>query len=139
MAKRNLALVIALLLAFSVILVGCGSKKSEVPAVEASINGFADAYARGDYQTCTDYLVGVTDANRDSITGQLSTFHQFCPTIQVDSVDNVTVDGSTAKADVTVTALSKQVTIQLTLTKVDDTWKFSFGDMLTAIEKQFGF
>ena len=139
MAKRNLALVIALLLAFSVILVGCGSKKSEVPAVEASINGFADAYARGDYQTCTDYLVGVTDANRDSITGQLSAFHQICPTIQVDSVDNVTVDGSTAKADVTVTALSKQVTIQLTLTKVDDTWKFSFGDMLTAIEKQFGF
>jgi hypothetical protein len=139
MRKRNVVLVIALLLVMPVVLVGCGSKKSEVPAVEASINGFADAYARGEYQTCTDYLVGVTDANRDSITGQLSAFHQICPTIQVDSVDNVTVNGSTATADVTVTALSKQVTIQMTLTKVDDTWKFSFGDMLTAIEKQFGF
>ena len=136
MRKRDVVLVIALLLVIPVVLVGCGSKKSEVPAVEASIKGFADAYARGQYQTCMDYL---TDTDTNAITGELSLFHQASPTIQVDSIDNVTVDGSTAKADVTVTALSKQVTIQMTLTKVDDTWKFSFGDMLTAIEKQFGF
>jgi hypothetical protein len=142
MAKRKLLPVIALLLAFSVILVGCGSnkKKSEIPAVEASINGFADAYNRGNYQTCADYLVGITDANRDTIVSQLSTFHQMCTTIQVDSIDSVTINESTATASVTLTALSKQVTIDMSLTKADDgTWKFSFGDMVTAISKQFGF
>jgi len=138
MRKRNLVLVIALLLAVSVILVGCGSKKSEIPAVQDSINEFADAYNHGDYRTCTDYLVGITDANRDAIANQLSTFHQLCPTIQVDSIDNVTIDKSTATASVTVTALGKQVTIELTLNKADDTWKFSFGDMVAAIQKQFG-
>jgi hypothetical protein len=138
MRKRNLVLVIALLLAFSVTLVGCGSKKSEIPAVEASISGFADAYNHGDYQTCMDYLVGITDANKDSIAYQLSTFHQLCPTIQVDSIDDVTIDKSTATANVTLTALSKQVTIELSLTKADDTWQFSWNDMLEAITKQFG-
>ena len=142
MAKRNLALVIALLLAFSVILGGCGSKKSEVPAVKDSINGFADAYSLGYYQTCTDYLVGITDANRDSTVNTLSTYHQMCTTIRVDSIDNVTVDQSTATASVTVTAAipqDKQMTIELTLTKADDTWKFSFEAMMTAILKQLGF
>jgi hypothetical protein len=138
MTRRNLVLVIALLLVMPVVLLGCGGKKSEIPAVEASINGFADAYASGNYRTCADYLTETTDATRDTIIQQLSGFHQITPKIQVDSIDNVTVEGSTATADVTLTVLSKQATVKMTLSKSDDTWKFSIADLLTEVEKQLG-
>ena len=138
MTRRNLVLVIALLLVMPAVLLGCGSKKSEIPAVEASINGFADAYASGNYQTCADYLTETTDATRDTIIQQLSGFHQITPIIQVDSIDNVTVEGSTATADVTLTVLSKQATVKMTLSKSDDTWKFSIADLLTEVQKQLG-
>jgi hypothetical protein len=138
MARRNLVLIIALLLVVPVVMVGCGSKKSEVPAVEASINGFADAYASGNYETCADYLTETTDATRDTIIQQLSGFHQITPKIQVDSIDNVTVEGSTATADVTLTVLSKQATVKMTLSKSDDTWKFSIADLLAEVQKQLG-
>ena len=138
MTRRNLVLIIALLLVVPVVMVGCGSKKSEVPAVEASINGFADAYASGNYETCADYLTETTDATRDTIIQQLSGFHQITPKIQVDSIDNVTVKGSTATADVTLTVLSKQATVEMTLSKSDDTWKFSIADLLAEVQKQLG-
>jgi hypothetical protein len=138
MTRRNLVLIIALLLVVPVVMVGCGSKKSEVPAVEASINGFADAYASGNYETCADYLTETTDATRDTIIQQLSGFHQITPIIQVDSIDNVTVEGSTATADVTLTVLSKQATVEMTLSKSDDTWKFSIADLLAEVQKQLG-
>jgi hypothetical protein len=138
MTRRNLVLIIALLLVVPVVMVGCGSKKSEVPAVEASINGFADAYASGNYETCADYLTETTDATRDTIIQQLSGFHQITPKIQVDSIDNVTVEGSTATADVTLTVLSKQATVEMTLSKSDDTWKFSIADLLAEVQKQLG-
>lgn len=138
MKRRNLVLAIALLLVMPAILLGCSSEKDEIPAVEASINGFADAYGRGDYQTCVDYLAGITDANRDAVIGQLSGFHEVCPTIEINSTDNVTVDGSTATADVTLTALGQQATFEMTLNRSDGTWRFSFGDMLAEIQKQLG-
>ncbi len=138
MTRRNLVLVIALLLVLPVVMVGCGSKKSEVPAVEASINGFADAYASGNYETCADYLTETTDATRDTIIQELSAFHQITPKIQVDSINNVTVKGSTATADVTLTVLSKQATVKMTLSKSDDTWKFSIADLLAEVQKQLG-
>jgi hypothetical protein len=121
-----------------VVLLGCGSKKSEIPAVEASINGFADAYASEDYQTCVGYLTETTDATRATIIQQLSGFHQITPKIQMDSIDNVAVNGSTATADVTLTVLSKQATVKMTLSKSDGTWKFSIADLLTEVQKQLG-
>jgi hypothetical protein len=138
MRRRNLVLVIALLLVMPVVLLGCGSKKSEIPAVEASINGFADAYASEDYQTCVGYLTETTDATRATIIQQLSGFHQITPKIQMDSIDNVAVNGSTATADVTLTVLSKQATVKMTLSKSDGTWKFSIADLLTEVQKQLG-
>lgn len=141
MTRRNLVLVIALLLVIPVVLVGCGSngsKKDESTAVEASINGFADAYASGNYETCAGYLTETTDATKDTIIQELSAFHQITPEIQVDSIDNVTVEGSTATADVTVTVLSKQATVKMTLSKSDDTWKFSIADLLAEVQKQLG-
>ena len=138
MRTRNLVLVIALLVVMPVVLLGCDSKKDEAPAVEGSINGFVDAYCSGDYETCVDYLVGITDANRDTVIGQLSGFHQICPTIEVNSIDNVAVNKSTATADVTLTALGQQATFEMTLNKSDGTWRFSFGDMLAEIQKQLG-
>jgi hypothetical protein len=90
------------------------------------------------YRTCADYLTETTDATRDTIIQQLSGFHQITPKIQVDSIDNVTVEGSTATADVTLTVLSKQATVKTTLSKSDDTWKFSIADLLAEVEKQLG-
>ena len=138
MRTRNLVLVIALLVVMPVVLLGCGSKKGEIPAVEGSINGFVDAYAAGTMDTCVGYLMGITDATRATVIGQLSGFHQISPTIEVNSIDNVAVNGSTATADVTFTVLGEQATFQMTLNKSGGTWRFSFGDMLDEIQKQLG-
>ena len=66
---RKLVLAIALLVAIPVMLVGCA--KSDSASIKDSINGFVAALNDGDYEKCTDYLVGITDANRDTITTQL--------------------------------------------------------------------
>jgi hypothetical protein len=138
MTRRNLVLIIALLLVLPVVMVGCGSKKSEVPAVEASINGFADAYASEDYETCVNYFTETTDANRATMIQTMTGFHGITPKIQIDSIDNVTVEGSTATADVTITVLGKQATMEMTLSKSGDAWKFSMSNLIAEVGKQLG-
>jgi hypothetical protein len=134
---RKLVLAIALLVAIPVMLVGCA--KSDSASIKDSINGFADAYNAGDLDKCTDYLVGITDANKETIKGTLQGFKLAAQTIEVTSIEKPSVDGSTATASVTLTAVGKEMTIDFALTKEDGTWKFSLGDLLAAIlAKQMG-
>jgi hypothetical protein len=133
---RKLVLAIALLVAIPVVLVGCGAK-SQVPAVEDDINGFVTAYNEGDIDKCTDYLVGITDANKETTKGTLQGFKALIQSIEVPSIEEVKVDGSSATANVAlkVTFMGQPMekTIPLTLTKEDGTWKFSLGALIAAL------
>lgn len=133
MRKRNLGLVIALLLAFSMVLAGCG--QSEEDAVKDSINGFVAAYNNADYDKCADYLEGVDDSNREEALSTLGLAKAIVQTIEVQSIQNVSIEESTATAEVTAKATmgallagqSAEQTVSMSLTKSDGKWKFDFN------------
>jgi hypothetical protein len=131
--KSRLGLVIALLLAFSMVLAGCG--KSEEDAVKESINGFVAAYNNADYDKCVDYLEGVDDSNREEAMSTLGLAKAIVQTIEVQSIQSVSVEESTATAEVTAKATmgallggqSAEETVSMSLTKSDGKWKFDFN------------
>lgn len=137
MRKRYLVLVLAVLLAISVGLVGCN--KSESASVKDSINGFAAAYNDGDTEKCTDYLVDVTDnttkAQAQAILGMAKLAVE---SIEVVSIEEPKVDGTTATAKVTYKVTlpanlggqTSESSPEITLTKKDGIWKFSLTSLL---------
>jgi hypothetical protein len=134
---KRLVLAIALLVAIPVMLVGCA--KSESAAVKDDINGFADAYNAGDYDQCVTYIVGITDANKETIKGTLQGFKLVAQSIEIASVKEIKIDGSTATTkvtlNVTIVGVAQPVekTIDLSLSKVEGTWEFSLGDLMAAV------
>ena len=133
---RKLVLVLALLVAVPVMLVGCA--KSDSAAIKDSINGFVAALNDGDYEKCTDYLVGVTDANKAAIAAELTGLEIFVQSIEVTKIEEITVDGSSATAKVTLKVTltaalgggTADQTIDLPLSKVDGKWKFAGEDII---------
>jgi hypothetical protein len=131
---KKLVLAIALLVAIPVMLVGCS--KSQVPAVKDAINGFTAAYNDGNVDQCVTYLLG-TDQEKEAMKLQLQGFKALVPSIEVPSIEEVKVDGSTATANVTlkVTFMGQPMekTTLMTLTKEDGSWKFSLTALLAAL------
>ncbi len=133
---RKLVLVIALLVAIPVMLVGCA--KSDSAAIKDSINGFVAALNDGDYEKCTDYLVGITTANKAAIAAELGGLEAFVQNIEVTKIEEINVDGSSATAKVTMNVTlaaalgggSMEQTIDLPLSKVDGKWKFAGDDII---------
>lgn len=130
---RKLVLAIALLLVIPVMLVGCA--KSDSAAIKDSINGFVNALNAGDYEKCTDYLVGITAANSDNITAELKAMKEtYQVSLEVVSIEEINVDGSTATAKVTLKVTFMGQTMEqatdITLTKVDGKWKFAGEDII---------
>ncbi len=119
---KKLVLFIALLVAIPVMLVGCG--KSESAAIKDSINGFVAAYNDEDFDKCTDYLVGITDLTKPAVILALTAGRLATGEIEVNSIKDISVEGSSATATVTFTAMSLEQTRELSLTKVDGMWKF---------------
>jgi len=97
-----------------------------------------DAFNDGDYEKCTDYLVGITDANKAQIAGELEGLEAFVESMEVMKIEEIKVDGSSATAKVTLkvtttAALGGQAmeqTIELPLSKVDGKWKFAGEDII---------
>jgi hypothetical protein len=133
---KKLVLVLALLVAIPVMLVGCA--KSNSASIKDSINGFVAAVNDGDYEKCTDYLVGVTDANKAAIAAELGGLKVYVQNIEVTNIEEINVDGSSATAKVTMKVTlaaalgggSMEQTIDLPLSKVDGKWKFAGDDII---------
>ncbi len=125
---KKLVLVIALLLVIPVVLVGCG--KSEAAGVKSSINGFVDAYNDKDYDKCTDYLLGITDATKDTMKAGLGMAREVSGEIEVTSIEDVSVDGDSATAKVTMKVMGQSQPNTVSFTKADGKWKFDMTGLL---------
>jgi len=125
---KKLVLAIALLLVIPVMVVGCG--KSEAAGVKSSINGFVSAYNGKDYEKCTDYLVGVTDATKDAAKAGLEMARGISGEIEVTSIETPSIDGDSATAKVTVKVMGQSETSTVSFTKVDGKWKFDMTGLL---------
>ncbi|MBN2100064.1 MAG: hypothetical protein JW753_10765 [Dehalococcoidia bacterium] len=125
---KKLVLVIALLLVIPVTLVGCG--KSDKAAIEDSIEGFVDAYNDENYEKCTDYLLGITDATKDATKAGLEVARGISGEIEVTSIEDISVDEDSATAKVTVKVMGQTQTNTVSFTKADGKWKFDMTGLL---------
>jgi hypothetical protein len=125
---KKLVLAIALLMVIPVVLVGCG--KSEAAGVKSSINGFVAAYNDKDYDKCTDYMVGITDATKPAMVTMLGFAREASGEIEVSEIDEIKVEGDSATAKVTVKVMGQTQTNTATLTKVDGKWKFDLTALI---------
>jgi len=126
---KKFLLISAVLVVLAMVFVGCA--KSESAAVEDSITGFVSAYNTGDYDQCLTHLLGITDENKDFMKTALAAYHGFAGDFEVNKIENITVDESTATATVTFTIQSQTQTKEMTLNKVDDTWKMAGDSFLS--------
>lgn len=135
---KKLVLAIALLLVIPVMVVGCGAK-SDSAAIKDSIKGFATAFNAGNYEKCTDYLLGMSDATvKDQTAKSLEAAKAFVQKIEVTNVEDPKVDGSSATAKVTykvtlaaaLGGATQESTSTATLTKEDGKWKFGMDDFI---------
>jgi hypothetical protein len=125
---KKLVLVIALLLVIPVMLVGCSESESD--NVKNTINDFVGAYNAKDYDMCTGYLLGVTDANKETMKAGLGMARDVSGEIEVTSIEDVSVDGDSATAKVTVKVMGQSQTNTVSFTKADGKWKFDMTGLL---------
>ena len=125
---KKLVLVIALLLVIPVMLVGCAESKSA--GVKSSINGFVAAYNDKDYDKCTEYLLGITDATKETVKLGLGMAREASGEIEVTSIETPSIDGDSATAKVTVKVMGQSQTNTVSFTKADGKWKFDMTGLL---------
>ena len=119
---KKLLLIPVLIVTLGMVLVGCAASTEE-EKVEDAITGLVSAYNDENYDKCLTYLVGITDENEDIIKAQLALGHGFTGDIELGNIENITINGSTATATVNLTVLDESDTSEMTLTKVNGSWK----------------
>jgi uncharacterized protein YerC len=109
------------------LLVGCASTgaATEEERVKDTINGLFDAYNAENYEKCLTYLADVPEAAEEATIAGLEMARELAGELTVEKIENVTVDGSTATAKVTIGAQGQTQAMDLTLTKHDGSWKMS--------------
>jgi len=123
---KRLMLVLALMVAIPVVLVGCSDSESET--IEYSINDFVNAYNNEDYEMCTGFLVGIDATNKEAVKAALVSGHQMTGDVEITSIEDITINGSSATAKVTVVVQGQSQTNEISLSRVNGTWKFEGGD-----------
>ena len=68
--------------------------------------------------------MGITDATKDTMKAGLGMAREVSGEIEVTSIEDVSVDGDSATAKVTVKVMGQSQTNTVSFTKVDGKWKF---------------
>ena len=126
---KKLVLVIVLLVAIPAMLIGCSKSesavKSETDAFEDTLNGFFSAYNSGHFDKCLTYIFGMTDASegaRDAMKTTVQMTHSANGDIKVIKIENITIGESTGTADLTCKVKGYELTWEVTLDKIGDSW-----------------
>ena len=123
MNRRILAF--ALIAVFAVVLLGgCSDTKEET--IEFTIRDYYAAYNAEDWEVCLGHVDDEYDAGAAMIE-LLEASKAVSGEVIVNSIDEVSITGSTATADVTATFRGKTETIEHNLVKKDGSWRISLG------------
>lgn len=126
---KKILLMSALVLILGAFVVGCGASKTDEEAVEDTIRDMMAAYNAENYDKCLTYLAGVTD--EDVTKAALTLLQATMGDVTIDKIENVTVNGSNATADVTLKMGDQTDTTEMTFTKVDGKWKMAWEDIFS--------
>ena len=123
MSRRMLA--IALIVVFAALLVGgCSDTKEET--IEYTIRDYYSAYNAEDWDMCLGHIDDTNNVGESAIESVLQMARAATGEVTVDSVENITVSGTSATADVKITYGGQSETKEYPLVKKDGSWKISW-------------
>ena len=123
MSRRTF--VLALIAVFAAVLVGgCSDTKEET--IEFTIRDFYSAYNAEDWDVCLGHIDDTNNVGESAIQSVLQMARAATGEVTVDSVENITVSGTSATADVKITYGGQSETKEYPLVKKDGSWKISW-------------
>ena len=123
MSRRMLA--IALIVVFAALLVGgCSDTKEET--IEYTIRDYYSAYNAEDWDMCLGHIDDTNNVGESAIQSVLQMARAATGEVTVNSVENITVSGTSATADVKITYGGQSETKEYPLVKKDGSWKISW-------------
>lgn len=93
---------LALIVVFSAVLVG-GCTDTPEESIEYFIEDFYAAYNAEDYEQCLGHIDDTNNVGESTIESMLTMARAVTGEVTVESVTNISIAGSTATADVTIT------------------------------------
>jgi len=125
MSRRMLALV--LIAVFTAVLVGACSD-SEEATMKYTIEDYYSAYNAEDWDVCLGHIYDANNVGASVIQSALEESRAATVKVTVDSVENISISGLSATADVTFSWAGDTggETQEWTLVKKDGHWKISY-------------
>jgi hypothetical protein len=124
MSRRMLAF--ALIAVFAVVLLGgCSDTKEET--IEYTITDYYSAYNAEDWNVCLGHIDDTNNVGASVIESVLKMARAATGEVTVKSVTNISITGSTATADVSITYASGSEAKEYPLVKRDGSWKISWA------------
>ncbi len=123
MSRRMLAF--ALIAVFAAVLVG-GCSDSEEATIKYTIKDYYSAYNAEDWEVCLGHIDDANNVGASVIQSVLQMARAATGEVTVDSVENITISGLSATADVKITYGDQSETKEYPLVKKDGSWKISW-------------
>ena len=123
MSKRILAF--ALIAVFALVLVG-GCSETEEETIENTIRDYYSAYNAGDWNACLGHIDDTNNVGENTMESMLQMARAATGEVTVDSVENISISGLSATADVKITSGDQSETKEYPLVKKDGSWKISW-------------
>ncbi len=120
MSRRMLAFALIAVLA-AVLVAGCSDTAEET--IKYTIEDYYSAYNARDWDGCLGHIDDTNNAGASVIQSVLQMARAATGEVTVDSVENITISGLSATADVKITYGGQSETKEYPLVKKDGSWK----------------
>ncbi len=123
MSRRMLAF--ALIAVLAVVLLG-GCSDSQEETIGHTIRDYYSAYNAQDWDACLGHIDDTNNLGASVIRSALEESRAATGKVTVESIENISITGLSATADVTLTWDADTETQEWTLVKKDGGWKISY-------------
>ena len=127
---KRVTIVCLLLLAVSLLLVGCEKGESDSAKIEATVREGIAAYNARDFEKCLTYVADLSEEKKATLTELLPGLRVMTGLVALVKIENIDIGGSSATADVTGTAQGETRTVTVGFKKQDGSWRVLTEGML---------
>ena len=127
---KGVTIICLLLLAVSLLLVGCKKGESDSAKIEATVREGIAAYNARDFEKCLTYVADLSEEKKATLTELLPGLRVMTGLVALVKIENIDIGGSSATADVTGTAQGETRTVTVGFKKQDGSWRVLTEGML---------
>ena len=127
---KGVTIICLLLLAVSLLLVGCKKGESDSAKIEATVREGIAAYNARDFEKCLTYVADLSEEKKATLTDLLPGLRVMTGLVALVKIENIDIGGSSATADVTGTAQGETRTVTVGFKKQDGSWRVLTEGML---------